>query len=83
MLIHKKNESSLLGDKSGNSSGSDKEEDHDTSWMEELHERGNTDNQQTNFPNKITETVLGITDVNSPSDDAAAAEEGGLLSMGR
>ncbi len=82
LLIHKKNESSLFDDGSGNSSSSDKKEDHDTSWMEELQERSNTDNQQTNFPNKSTETVLGVTDVNSPSDDAAAAEEGGTVVNG-
>ena len=29
--------------------------------------------------NQIMETVLGVTDVNSPSDDAAAAEEGGTV----
>ncbi len=75
-------DSQELGDSYGNSSGSDEEEDHDTSWMEELQERSNTDNQQTNFPNKSTETVLGVTDVNSPSDDAAAAEEGGTVVNG-
>ena len=83
LLIHKKNESSLLGDGSGSSSGSDEEEDHDTSWLEELQEKGNAYNQQTNLPNETTETALDVTDVNSPSDDDTAAEEGELLSMGQ
>jgi hypothetical protein len=75
----------LLGDGFGSSSGSNEEEGHDTSWLEDIQEKGNTDNQQTNFPNEIMETVLGVTDVNSPSDAAAAApaaEEGGTVVNG-
>ena len=82
LLIHKKNELRLLGGDSGSSSGLNKEEGHDTSSLEELQEKGNTNKQQTNFPNKITETVLGVTGVNSPSDNAAAAEEGGTVVNG-
>ena len=66
MLIHKKIESGLLGDGSDNSSDSDEDEDNDTSWMEEVQEEGT----------KNTETVVGVANVNSPSDDVAAAEEG-------
>ena len=66
-LIHKKNESSLLGAGSDSSSDSDEGEDPDSSWLE---------NQQTNLLDKTTATVLSVA-VNPPSDDAAAAEEGG------
>ena len=82
LLIHKKKESNLLGDDFGSSSGSNKVEGDVTSWLEELKEKCNTDNQQTNFPNEIMETVLGVTDVNSPSDDAAAAKEWGTVVNG-
>ena len=82
LLIHKKNESSLLGDGSGDSSGSDKDEDNDTSWMEEFQEEGTAAVQETNSPTEITETIVGVANVNSPSDDAAAAEGGGTVVNG-
>jgi hypothetical protein len=71
-----------LGDGSGSSSGSDEDEDHDTSWMEAHQKKGNADNQQTNLLNEIMETGVGVADFNSPSDDAAAAEEGGPVVNG-
>ncbi len=76
LLIHKKNESSLLGDGSGNSSDSNEDEDNDTSWMEELQEEGTSAALESVSVNNNTEIVSGVADVNSPSDGAVAAEEG-------
>ena len=76
LLIHKKNESSLLGDGSDNSSDSNEDEDNDTSWMEELQEEGTSAVLETVPINNNTEIVSGVANVNSPSDDAVAAEEG-------
>jgi hypothetical protein len=66
-LIHKKNESRLLGAGSDSSGDSEEGEDPDSSWLE---------NQQTNILKKTTASVLSV-DGNPLSDDAAAAEEGG------
>ena len=76
LLVHKKNESSLLGDGSDNSSDSYEDEDNDTSWMEELQEEGTSAVLETVPINNNTEIVSGVDNVNSPSDDAVAAEEG-------
>ncbi len=77
LMIHKKNESSLLGDGSGNSSESDDDEDNDTSWMEELQEEGTSAALESVSVNNNTEIASGVTDVvNSPSGCAVAAEEG-------
>ena len=43
--------------------------------MEVLQEEGTAAVQETNSPNEITETIVGVANVNSPSGDAAAAEE--------
>ena len=77
LLIHKKNESSFLGDGSGNSSDSDEDEDNDTSWMEELQDEGTSAAQESVSVNHNTENVSGVADVNSPSDGAVAAEAKG------
>jgi len=82
LLIHKKNESSLLGDGSGDPNGRDKEEDNDTSLMEELQEEGTAHKQDTNFTNDIAEAVLGVMNADAPLDDASAKEgEGSVVNV--
>ena len=87
MLIHKKNESSLLGDGSGNSSDSDEDEDNDTSWMEELQEEGTSAALESFFVNNNTEIVSGVAKVLLMSIPLQMMlqllKNGELLSMGQ